>query len=152
MYLTTTDCNKCGKCWEICPTDCIKHPDDIPFSCTTCGVCASVCPTTAIRKNRFGGWYVDRSRCILCGLCVKHCPFGFAKIVPDQSIGKDRVRGICVRCGLCVKVCPKNARFDLGRHIQRPIDYSVVLEIATPERLKEILEGKRIEAKAVVTK
>lgn len=109
-----------------------------------------MCPTQAIRKNRFGGWYVDRARCTLCGLCVKHCPFGFAKIVFDDNLKKERVRGICVRCGLCVRVCPKNARFDLGRYIPRPIDYSIVLEIATPERLKEILEGKKVEV--VVTK
>ncbi|MEM1573558.1 MAG: 4Fe-4S binding protein [Candidatus Methanomethylicaceae archaeon] len=139
MYLTTTDCDKCGKCWEICPTDCIIHPDGIPFSCTTCGECAKVCPRHAIRRNRFGGFYVDRKRCNLCGMCVKHCPFGFAKIVMDENLGKERVKGICVRCGLCVRVCPRNARIDIKRFISQPIDYSIVLEIATPERLKEII-------------
>ena len=146
MYLTTSACTKCAKCWDVCPTDCIKHPDGIPFSCTTCGICASVCPTTAIRKNRFGGYYVDRSRCTRCGMCVKHCPFTFAKIV------NDRVRGICIRCGKCVDVCPANARVDIFKSVKPPIDYPVLLEVATPERLKAIIEGKPIEIKAEATK
>uniref|UniRef100_A0A7C3IXF5 4Fe-4S dicluster domain-containing protein n=1 Tax=Candidatus Methanomethylicus mesodigestus TaxID=1867258 RepID=A0A7C3IXF5_9CREN len=146
MYFTTSACNKCGKCWEICPTDCIKHPEDLPFSCTTCGICASVCPTTAIRKNKFGGYYVDRKRCTLCGMCVKHCPFDFAKIV------QDRVKGICVRCGLCVKVCPENARIDALNYLKPPIEYQALLEIATPEKLKALLEGKKVEVKAEVPK
>lgn len=153
MYITTTACDKCGKCWEICPMDCIKHPEGLPFSCTTCGECARVCPTTAIRKNRFGGYYVDRKRCTLCGMCVKYCPFDFAKIVDERTPGTQRVRGICVRCGLCVKVCPKNARVDVLSNLKKPIDYALVLEIATPERLAEILEGSeakpRLRAKAV---
>ena len=152
MYITTTACDKCGKCWEVCPTDCIRHPEGLPFSCTTCGICASVCPTTAIRKNKFGGYYVDRSRCTLCELCVKHCPFDFAKIVDDPLLRIRRVRGICVRCGLCVKVCPLNARVDMLSRIHAPIDYATVLEIASPERLREILEGKRVEAKEAMVK
>jgi len=152
MYITTTACDKCKKCWEICPTDCIKHPEGLPFSCTTCGICASVCPTNAIRKNKFGGWYIDRKRCTLCGMCVKHCPFDFAKIVGDKAQGTLRVKGICVRCGLCVKVCPKNARVDVLPNLKTPIDYALVLEIASPERLAMILEGRakpKVKAKAV---
>ncbi len=141
MYLTTTDCDKCGKCWEACPTDCIIHPDGYPFSCTTCGECLKVCPVHAIKRNRFGGLYVDRKRCTLCGECVKHCPFGFAKIIFDENLGREVVKGICVRCGKCLKVCPRNARFDIGRYIPHPLDYSFVLEITTPEKLKEILKG-----------
>ncbi len=136
MILTTTECDRCGKCWEVCPTGAVKHPDDIPFSCTTCGICATVCPTSAIRRNRFGGYYVDRSRCVQCGLCVKHCPFQFTKLVDNK------IQGICARCGLCIKHCPKKARVDLCRFIEGPIDYSLLMEIATPERLKEIIEGK----------
>ena len=146
MYLTTTACNKCGKCWEACPMECIKHPEGLPFSCTTCGVCATVCPTTAIRKNRFGGFYVDRKRCILCGMCVKHCPFNFAKIV------QDRTKGICVRCGICVRVCPENARVDALKFLKAPIDYALLLEIATPERFAALVEGKKVEVKAEVPK
>lgn len=146
MYFTTTDCDKCGKCWEACPTGCIKHPDGMPFSCTTCGVCASVCPTNAIRKNKFGGYYVDRSRCTSCGLCIKHCPFGFAKFSENAARGK-HVSGICVRCGICVKVCPKNARVDAIRIIRGPIDYGLLMEIATSERLKGLIEGKPMEVK-----
>jgi hypothetical protein len=33
-----------------------------------------------------------------------------------------------------------------------PMDYARVLEIASPEKLKEILEGKKAEAKAVTAK
>lgn len=151
MYFTTTDCNKCGKCWEACPTDCIKHPDGIPFSCTTCGVCASVCPTNAIKKNKFGGYYVDRSRCIKCGLCVKHCPFDFAKFGEDSVRGR-HIKGICVRCGICVKVCPVNARVDASRLIKGPIDYQLLMEIATPDRLKELVEGKALAVKTEAQK
>jgi energy-converting hydrogenase B subunit K len=148
MYITTTACDKCGKCWAVCPTDCIKHPEGLPFSCTTCGVCATVCPTNAIRKNRFGGYYVDRKRCTLCGMCVKHCPFDFAKIVAYGAPAL-RVRGICVRCGQCVKVCPKGARVDVLPKLKKPIDYALILEIATPERLEEIIEGKTEQPKQV---
>ncbi|MDD1776294.1 MAG: 4Fe-4S binding protein [Candidatus Methanomethylicus sp.] len=146
MYFTTNACNNCGKCWEACPVDCIKHPQNLPFSCTTCGVCASVCPTTAIRKNRFGGYYIDRKRCTLCGLCVKHCPFTFAKIVGG------RVKGICVRCGVCVKVCPVNVRVDALPIIKVPIEYNLLLEIATPERLAALIQGKKVDEKAVAVR
>jgi len=79
-------------------------------------------------------------------MCVKHCPFTFAKIVDD------RVKGICIRCGKCVKVCPVNARVDIFRSIKQPVDYALLLEVATPERLQAIIDGKPIEVKVEATK
>ena len=99
-----------------------------------------VCPNNALKfeMNRIK---LNPELCTLCGECVKHCPFGFAKIIFDENLGREVVKGICVRCGKCLKVCPRNARFDIGRYIPHPLDYSFVLEITTPEKLKEILKG-----------
>ncbi len=133
MYATTTACTKCYKCVEVCPTRAFKLIDEYPFSCTTCGICAGVCPVGAIKKTRRGGYVVDRARCTLCGLCVKYCPFDFARI-------KDgRVWGICVRCGKCVEVCPVNARFDVLEVVKKPINYELLLELTSPEKLQQIL-------------
>ncbi|ENN96595.1 polyferredoxin MvhB [Methanocaldococcus villosus KIN24-T80] len=99
---------KTSKCIEACPTDAIFLLNNKSFSCLTCGQCAEACPNKAIRKNEFGGYYVDRKRCNGCGLCEKACPIGIIKLV--EKGGRKFPMGICSMCGACVEVCPYNAR------------------------------------------
>lgn len=131
-----TDINKCrgiekcetcpfkevSKCMEVCPTNAIKLIDNIAFSCITCGTCARECPNKAIKKNEYGGYYVDRRRCNGCGTCEKVCPIKIITMKKEEKIVKNKKRefvypeGICVMCGLCVEICPYDARlyFDVN--------------------------------------
>ncbi|MCS3921453.1 energy-converting hydrogenase B subunit K [Methanococcus voltae PS] len=119
-------CNK--KCMELCPTNAIKMIGGTAISCITCGKCAEVCPTNAILENEYGGYYVDRKKCVGCAICEKNCPIGIIKMVDEKEsfsktskINDDRKSnilehksavssekypmGICVMCGLCTKAC-----------------------------------------------
>jgi energy-converting hydrogenase B subunit K len=131
-----TDINKCrgiekcetcpfkevSKCMEVCPTNAIILMDNKAFSCITCGTCARECPNKAIKKNEYGGYYVDRRRCNGCGTCEKVCPIKIIKMKKDERIIKNKKRelvypeGICIMCGLCADICPYNARmyFDVN--------------------------------------
>ncbi|MCS3900703.1 4Fe-4S binding protein [Methanococcus voltae] len=123
-------CNK--KCMELCPTNAIKMIGGTAISCITCGKCAEVCPTNAILENEYGGYYVDRKKCVGCAICEKNCPIGIIKMVDENKehplkskTEKDRKSnvlgnksavssekyptGMCVMCGLCTKACD-NAR------------------------------------------
>ncbi|WP_292461045.1 4Fe-4S binding protein [Methanothermococcus sp.] len=111
-----------SKCMEVCPTNAIKLIDNKAFSCITCGTCARECPNNAIKKNEFGGYYVDRRRCNGCGTCEIVCPINIIKMKKEEKIVNKTKKavvypdGICVMCGLCVEVCPYDARmyFDLN--------------------------------------
>ncbi|NPA63003.1 MAG: 4Fe-4S dicluster domain-containing protein [Methanococci archaeon] len=97
-----------SKCMEACPTDAIFLLNNKSFSCLTCGECARNCPNKAIKKNKFGGYYVDRRRCNGCGICANVCPINIIRIV--ERDGKKFPMGICSMCGVCVEVCPYGAR------------------------------------------
>ncbi|HIP90018.1 MAG TPA: 4Fe-4S dicluster domain-containing protein, partial [Candidatus Nanopusillus sp.] len=108
-------------CIEVCPTNATIMLDGKSYSCITCGACARECPNKAIKKNEFGGYYVDRKKCNGCGTCEVICPINIIKIKKEEKIIGNRKRevaypeGICVMCGLCVETCPHNGRmfFDL---------------------------------------
>ncbi len=130
-----TDINKCrgiekcetcpfkevSKCMEVCPTNAIMLIDNKAFSCITCGTCARECPNKAIKKNEYGGYYVDRRRCNGCGTCEKVCPIKIIVMKKGEKSVRDGTKevaypdGICVMCGLCADICPYNARmyFDV---------------------------------------
>ncbi|HIP84128.1 MAG TPA: 4Fe-4S dicluster domain-containing protein [Methanothermococcus okinawensis] len=103
-------------CAQVCPTGAVVIIGNKSYSCITCGTCARECPNKAIRRNKFGGYYVDRRRCNGCGTCEILCPIGIIKIVREEKVVNNRrkivayPRGICVMCGLCVEVCPHGAR------------------------------------------
>ncbi len=111
---TYEECEDCknkeiSKCMEVCPTNAIKMIDGKAFSCITCGTCAKECPTGAIKKNEYGGYYVNRKLCTGCGICKNVCPIDIIDIRED-STGKSYPTGMCVMCGLCTTECPYNAR------------------------------------------
>ncbi|WP_421077691.1 4Fe-4S binding protein [Methanothermococcus sp. Ax23] len=105
-----------SKCMKVCPTNAIRLMDNKAFSCITCGTCARECPNNAIKKNEFGGYYVDRRRCNGCGTCEKACPINIIVMKKEEKIVNNNKRefsypdGICVMCGLCAEVCPYDAR------------------------------------------
>ncbi|WP_456471542.1 4Fe-4S binding protein [Methanocaldococcus sp.] len=99
-----------SKCKEVCPTEAIFYINNKSFSCLTCGECAKACPNKAIKKNKFGGYYVDRKRCNGCGICKEACPINIIRIV--ERDGKRFPIGICSMCGMCVEACPFNARIS----------------------------------------
>ncbi|AEH07183.1 4Fe-4S binding protein [Methanothermococcus okinawensis] len=171
-----TDINKCrgiekcetcpfkeiSKCMEVCPTNAIILIDNKAFSCITCGTCARECPNDAIKKNEFGGYYVDRRRCNGCGTCEKVCPINIIKMKKVEKTVKNGKRafvypdGICIMCGLCVEVCPYDARMyfdpkDLKDKKNRALAERY-LDIFNKGGIKEIgsveqLKGKNEEGK-----
>jgi len=103
-------------CVKVCPTGAVVVIEGKSYSCLTCGTCAKGCPNKAIKKNRFGGHYVDRRRCNGCGTCEILCPIGIIRVEREERVINNRKkvvaypRGICVMCGLCVEACPHGAR------------------------------------------
>lgn len=51
-HVITDDCQLCGACLPVCPTEAIEEGDPKytidPEKCTDCGVCVDECPTGAI--------------------------------------------------------------------------------------------------------
>jgi len=123
-------CQRCGKCIEVCPANCIFpmggdtfaagtpviNPDDSP--CVVCeGLkCTHVCPSGALRPLlnprgiHMGMAEVYRPLCVrtqgeTCTLCVDRCPIGEVAIrfVDD---GPPEVLSACVGCGVCQFYCP----------------------------------------------
>ncbi|WP_456416112.1 4Fe-4S binding protein [Methanocaldococcus sp.] len=132
--------SKTSKCIEACPTDAIFLLNNKSFSCLTCGECERNCPNKAIKRNKFGGLYVDRRRCNGCGICANVCPINIIKIV--EKDGKKFPMGICSMCGVCVEVCPYNARVSSYELIQTKREklsesYLKVLETLTKVKLVE---------------
>jgi ferredoxin len=51
-HVITDECQMCGACLSVCPTEAILEGDPIytidPDKCGDCGVCVDECPTGAI--------------------------------------------------------------------------------------------------------
>ncbi|MDK2790985.1 MAG: energy-converting hydrogenase subunit [Methanothermococcus sp.] len=135
--MIVTDVKKCKlckdeevapECIKVCPTNAVKVVADKAFSCITCGTCARECPTKAIKKNEYGGYYVDRKKCTGCGICANVCPISIIEIIDDEKIGKKHPMGICVMCGLCAEACPNHARMCLNVSEMKSMKNKVLLD------------------------
>jgi ferredoxin len=51
-YVINDDCQMCGACIDVCPTEAISEGDPKyvidPEKCADCGECVDACPTGAI--------------------------------------------------------------------------------------------------------
>ena len=160
-----TKCENCSlkkksRCMEVCPTNAIKLIDNKAFSCITCGMCSKHCPNNAIKKNKFGGYYVSRVRCNGCGTCEKVCPIKIItmkKWTVKEKSGREKYAvypdGICAMCGLCVIECENNARlyFDINdlknsKNKLMAERYLNVFGIKPPTK-EEIEKNEKIEGK-----
>ncbi len=62
------ECNKCGKCVEVCRFNAIPVIDGQyivkPLNCEGCGYCPRVCPTDAIimEEQNVGQWYISTTK------------------------------------------------------------------------------------------
>ena len=148
--------SKTSKCMEACPTDAIFLLNNKSFSCLTCGECARNCPNKAIKRNEFGGYYVDRRRCNGCGICANVCPIGIIKIVEKDE--KKFPMGICSMCGVCVEVCPYNARVSsyellntkregLAERYLKVLENLMKVKLFRAEKLDKVVE--KVERKSI---
>ena len=148
--------SKTSKCMEACPTDAIFLLNNKSFSCLTCGECARNCPNKAIKRNEFGGYYVDRRRCNGCGICANVCPIGIIKIA--EKDGKKFPMGICSMCGICVEVCPYNARVSsyellntkregLAERYLKVLENLMKVKLFRAEKLDKVVE--KVERKSI---
>ncbi len=131
-----TSCARCGKCAEVCPTNCIyiAHgekglsigtPYIIPVKnpCNLCMKCTEVCTTGALKpipkeKVRIGLAAIDKDRCLArqghdCRVCHTSCP-QYNKAIWLEDYKYPTVNpDYCTGCGMCEHVCiadPKAAR------------------------------------------
>lgn len=56
MYVISTECIACGRCFSNCPLSCI-FPGEEKYEidqekCVSCGTCCSVCPINAISEKK----------------------------------------------------------------------------------------------------
>ena len=146
MYLSTNKCEGTGECIKECPTQAIRLIEGKAFSCITCGACAEACPNKAIKKNKYGGYVVDRAKCNACGVCEMTCPVNSIKI--EDGI----VKGICARCGICVNACPLDARIDAFDVIEdRQLQFLQSLNLTVQPEVKMQKEGGKAERIGLVT-
>ena len=136
MFISTNKCEGLGECIKKCPTEAIRLIDGKAFSCITCGACADACPNKAIKKNKYGGYMVDRAKCNACGVCEMTCPVNSIKIEDDM------VKGICARCGICADTCPIDARLDAFDVIEeRQLQFLQSLNLTIQPEIKRQKEG-----------
>lgn len=146
MFISTNKCEGLGECIKECPTGAIRLIDGKAFSCITCGACADACPNKAIKKNRYGGYVVDRAKCNACGVCEMTCPVNSIKIEDDL------VKGICARCGICADICPLNARIDAFDVIEeRQLQFLQSLNLTIQPEVRMQKEGEKAERMGLVT-
>jgi energy-converting hydrogenase B subunit K len=146
MFLSTNKCEGRGECIKECPTEAIRLIEGKAFSCITCGACADACPNKAIKKNRYGGYVVDRAKCNACGICEMTCPVNSIKI--EEGV----VKGICARCGICAGVCPVNARIDAFDVIEeRQLQFLQSLNLTIKPEVKMQKDGQKAERIGLIT-
>ncbi len=125
-------CQRCGKCVEVCPANCI-FPLDARFgyapgtpvidpdyaACVVCDglQCTHVCPSGALRPlveaaaidmglAEVYGPVCVRSHNEACTICVDRCPIGETALRFDSSSPPIVVTEGCVGCGVCQFYCP----------------------------------------------
>jgi energy-converting hydrogenase B subunit K len=146
MFLSTNECEGLGECIKECPTGAIRLIEGKAFSCITCGACAEACPNSAIKKNKYGGYIVDRAKCNACGVCEMTCPVNSIRI--EEGV----VKGICARCGICVDTCPAKARIDAYDVIEkRQLQFLEALNLTVQPEVRIQKEGTKAERVNVVT-
>jgi energy-converting hydrogenase B subunit K len=146
MFLSTNKCEGRGECIKECPTEAIRLIEGKAFSCITCGACAEACPNKAIKRNRYGGYVVDRAKCNACGICEMTCPVNSIKI--EEGV----VKGICARCGICAGACPLNARIDAFDVIEeRQLQFLQSLNLTIQPEVKMHTEGQKAERIGLIT-
>lgn len=52
-------------------------------NCDQCGSCIAVCPTDALMLTETD-LQIDRDRCTLCGICVRICPLSALEIADEK--------------------------------------------------------------------
>ncbi len=73
-------------------------------NCNMCGLCIDMCPTQAIKRLPNGTVIRNKSMCVGCLSCVGFCPQGVFRKAPGESVPFK-----CIACGKCVKACPSGA-------------------------------------------
>ncbi|RKF20213.1 ferredoxin-type protein NapF [Alginatibacterium sediminis] len=122
-----SDCTRCGKCVEACPTKVIVNGDGgypvLDFrkaECELCYACSETCPESLFHPNSHEPWQqeasIDSSRClntqgVYCRSCADSCePEALsiaAQIGGTASLEVDSE--LCSSCGACITVCPAQA-------------------------------------------
>jgi energy-converting hydrogenase B subunit K len=86
-----------------------------------------VCPVDAIFKNRYGGYIVDKEKCIGCAICEKNCPVNVIKMVKYKD--KKVPEGLCAMCNVCRDACPKGARINVEGKLRFNLETMTIEEV-----------------------
>ena len=66
-----------------------------PQVCDQCGKCAEVCPTECITKDERGVYMLDRDNCTMCGACLAECPL---EVMVSDDDDVPLKCDLCLRC------------------------------------------------------
>ena len=73
-------------------------------NCNHCGLCIDLCPTQALRRLPNGNVLLNTKICVGCQACVAFCPRSVMRKAEDRIEPFK-----CISCGACVKACPEGA-------------------------------------------